>query len=1122
VATLDELLAGFASDRDRGIGFEELVTWFLSTEPVYAARLRRIWLWRNWPGRWGVDAGIDVVAEATDGGLWAIQAKAYGSRYAIKKRDVDTFLAEAGRPQFTYRLLVATTNRIGATALRTIEAQPNTGLLMRSDLEAAAVDWDGFASARAPRRPKPKKLRPDQREAVGDVVRGLGRIGRGQLIMACGTGKTLVSQRVAERLDASRTIVLVPSLGLLAQSLREWTTNAEASFEWLCVCSDETVPAGLDAPVEHTADLAVPVTTNPAEIAKFLRRRSRLVVFATYQSSQRVALAQTEPRVPPFDLAIGDEAHRCAGRVTSEFATVLGDDAIRARKRLFMTATPRTFTPGLQARARQAGVDIVSMDDETMFGPVLHRLSFAAAIDRDLLTDYRVVVAGVDDATILNMVRDGQIVATDDGLDTDARSLAAHVVVAKATRDFDLHRVITFHSRVARARQFATDHSRVTAWLPDDQRPSGHVHCDYVSGDMPTGMRSARLDALRHIENGERAILANARCLTEGIDVPTLDGVAFIDPRRSQVDIVQAVGRAIRRSDTKTTGTVIVPVFVSSAEDPEAALNGSDFAPVWSVLNALRSHDEMLGEAIDELRIQLGRTGRLGDLPSKIVIDLPTSVGEEFATALRLRIVERASREWEFWYGLLAGYVDREGHAAPPADHREHGLQLGRWVTGQRGYARRGLLDDERAARLAALPGWVWNTRDAAWDTAMAALKDYARTHGHTLVPHALVVGNIRLGRWVIQRRMDHTYGRLSEYEEAQLEALPRWTWDLKETKWERGLEALCSFVEREGHGRVPTGWVEAGYPLGVWCQNVRAFGRRGQLSRDRRTAIEKASPGWAWHTHEAAWEEGYRRLLEYVDDHGHAQVPAKYRLPDGYGLGVWTSKQRLAGGAGELDVERYLRLSGITGWSWDPLTERWDHAYGLLLQFANREGHAIVPDGHVEDGFPLGSWTWIQRSAYRRGELDVSRAERLDAVSGWIWELREQAWSNGYGALRAYVDRTGSAVVPFGHREHNYELGRWVHKQRTRRASLTDEQRAALEQLPGWSWDARSTRWDTGFKHLINYLEQHGTVRVPKDHVEAGYLLGSWVSVQRQRGRTGQLRPERRERLEGVPGWTW
>jgi predicted helicase len=389
--TLDILLARLAPG---GKDFERLCKWILENVPEYRSQLKQVWLWDDWPGRWGPDIGIDLVAKSREGGLWAIQAKHYDPAYAIKKADVDGFLAASSRPEFSYRLLISTTDHLGANARRTIDMQEKpVGLLLRSQLDALEVGWPTSPARLRPAKPKRKRPRPHQRRAIKDCVQGLAVSDRGQLVMACGTGKTLVGPFLAEQMAAKRVLVLVPSLSLLGQTLREWATATE--FDYLAVCSDDTVSKDeQDAIVASTSELGIPVTTDAERIARFLRRRGQemKVVFSTYQSSPQIAAAQAN-RVPAFDLVIADEAHRCAGPQAGVFATVLDAKKTKGKKRVFMTATPRDFTGRVKKEAKEADWEVASMDEEAKFGSVLHRLTFAKAIEQDLLSDYQVVVA---------------------------------------------------------------------------------------------------------------------------------------------------------------------------------------------------------------------------------------------------------------------------------------------------------------------------------------------------------------------------------------------------------------------------------------------------------------------------------------------------------------------------------------------------------------------------------------------------------------------------------------------------------------------------------------------------------------------------------------------------------
>jgi superfamily II DNA or RNA helicase len=860
---------------------------------------------------------------------------------------------------------------------------------------------------------------------------------------------------------STRTLVLVPSLSLLAQTLREWAANAAQPFDYLAVCSDRTVVSEDDF-VQHTAELGLPVTTDPDVIAAFLRRRGRRVVFATYQSSPQVAAAY-QSRTPHLDLAIADEAHRCAGRASSEFATILDGGKIKSKRRLFMTATPRFYTPRLRREAGLLDVEVASMDDESVFGPVVHRLTFGEAIERDLLSDYQVLVVGVDDETYRVWAERGEFVTRDGEKITDARTLAGEIALAKAMRKYDLHRVISFHSRVKAARGFSRDVPDVIAWMPARARPLGAIWSEHVSGAMSSGHRDRVLLRFRNLAPGESGLLSNARCLGEGVDVPTLDGVAFIDPRRSATDIIQAVGRAIRKAPDKTLGTIILPVFIANNADPDQALSNSVFTHVWDVLKALRAHDDVLADELDELRRQLG--ARRGSLrrPQKIQLDLPTKITDEFARAFDVRLVEQTTASWDFWLGVLERYVEQEGHARVHQHYVADGrLRLGIWVSNQRADFGKGQLSADRAKQLASLHGWTWSPHGESWDEGFARLQHYAVIKGNARPPATLRdETGFRLGQWVAVQRANHNAGKLTRDRGDRLASLPGWTWDVLAADWEEGYERLSEYLAIHGDARPRSDHIDStGFRLGPWVAQQRTAYRRGQVSADRVDRLEALS-GWTWTKVAEQWEEGYRRLDSYARQKGLTRLDSRAALdPDGFRLGRWVSRQREFHRTGRLATDRASRLEALPGWTWDALDSRWEANYEHLIAFVHESGSARVPRRYVaSDGYRLGQWVMIQPRSRKAGTLSAERITRLEALPGWEWDLPDESWEKAFRHLAAFVEHTGTARVRKDHIQDGFQLGVWVSRQQTRarRALLDPQQTARLEALPGWVWTARA-----------------------------------------------------------------
>jgi superfamily II DNA or RNA helicase len=1150
MATFAELRERFSDDEHkRGKQFERVCKWFLETDPRYSDRLVNVWLWDDWPGRWGPDCGIDLVAEDRDGKNWAIQAKCYDPKYSVTKKDIDSFLSESSNENIGHRLLIATTDHLGKNARSVIhrgdKVIPVSQVLL-AGLETAPVVWPSDpARLRGGGPRKPVKRWPHQTQAINNVTKNLGK--RGQMISACGTGKTLAALWISERLEAKRTLVLLPSLTLLSQTVSEWLANTKEPFAYLPVCSDDTVSRGNDAAVLFTSDLEYPVTTNPDDIATFLRKRGRQVVFSTYQSSPQIAEAQTLSRVPGFDLVIADEAHRCAGKVSSVYGTVLDDKAIRAKKRLFMTATPRTYTARVQKKAQEADIEIASMDDEALFGPVVHQLNFGEAIEKKLLSDYQVVVVGVDNSRYKQMVDKRRIVKADKHINTDAETLAKHIALAKAIRDYDLRRTITFHSRIKTASEFANMLPKVVSWMPPRHRPKVELITDHVSGEMSTGERNRRLNRLRNIEPGQSAVLTNAGCLSEGIDVPALDGVVFIDPRRSQVDIVQAVGRAIRRAEDKTIGTIVIPVFLSDTDDPDTALSESEFEPVWSIVRALRSHDEALGEALDGIRVGMGRRGGGGGLPPKIILDVPKGVSADFVDAFETRLVEGTTAGWLMGFGALERFVEREGHSRVGQHHFEtidgKSLRLGWWVHQRRQDYRKGIVSTKRVGLLEALPGWIWDPHEVDFQTAVAALKEIYSTQGHVRSLRDLRIEltggkQLQLRSWAEHVRADYRNGQLSPERVAALEVVPGWVWDPHEEDFQQGLRALEQFIEREGHARVVATHVEVydgdEFRLGQWVSVRRITGIGGRLSPERTAALE-AIPGWVWNAGEAKYQQSFQALKQFVEREGHARVNPRHLEQfenEAIRLGQWVTLRRGQYKSRRISPERVAALEVVPGWVWDPYEEDFQQGLRALKQFVSREGHARVPVSHVEvydgDEFRLGRWVNTQRTQ----SVLPERTAALEAIPGWVWDAVEDKYQRGLGAMKQFVEREGHARVVRGSVEvfegEEVNLGSWATNLRSsyRKGKLAAERITILEALPGWVWDVDEADFQRGLGALKQFVEREGHARVVRGSVEVfegeEVNLGNWVAKLRTLYRSGKLSTEKVAALKALTGWVW
>ncbi|WP_309065545.1 type ISP restriction/modification enzyme [Microbacterium sp.] len=667
--TLDGLLAEFRdladSKRMAGNYLEQLARHYLKLDSLRSQRLGEVWLWKDWPGRNGrPDTGIDLVAEIQGGGLLAVQVKFFAENHRMQKGDLDSFFEAMGKDPFTEGLVIDTTS--APWSANAEEALKNrTKPVQRvslAELRHSSVDWSTYELLKpevAPEVHPVKTLRAHQHEAVQAVLDGL-RPGRGQdrgkLIMACGTGKTFTALKLAERWTnevaggAATVLFMVPSLALLQQSLDEWSRerDPEMGFRAFAVGSDSNIGRRKndDLTSVRMEDLGAPATTDGRTLANLLgdveeEHEGLTVVFSTYQSIEAVAEAQRLRR-DTFDLVICDEAHRTTGVTLvnedeSHFVKVHDNAIIPASARVYMTATPRIFAPEVKNAASQKSAELVSMDDEEVFGPVLYRIGFDEAVRKGLLTDYKVVVLGISEDEIVEtlqqeLAHEGRELAVTDVAkligcwNALAKRNAGAIAEGFGADTAPMRRAVAFAKDIKTSIGVASDfQALVEGHLSnienDDSTDDLTVQAKHVDGTMNATQRSELLDWLKAAPEQDQygrpvaRVLTNARCLSEGVDVPSLDAVLFLSPRKSQVDVVQAVGRVMRRAPEKMLGYIVLPIAIPAGVPPEEALNDNErYKVVWQVLQALRAHDERLDTAIN----QAAYTGKL---PEQVLIE---------------------------------------------------------------------------------------------------------------------------------------------------------------------------------------------------------------------------------------------------------------------------------------------------------------------------------------------------------------------------------------------------------------------------------------------------------------------------------------------------------------------
>lgn len=659
------------SEKDKGDRFERLMKAYLLTDPKYADKFKTVWLWNEFPSKQdlgGSDTGIDLVALTHEGDYWAVQCKCYQETSVIDKPAVDSFLSTSSRHfqgedlkthSFAHRLWISTTNKWGTNAQDAIKNQnPPVSRINLHDLINAPLDWeklDNGITGEVARNNK-KTLRPHQIEALTNTNNHFKNNDRGRLIMACGTGKTFNSLRIAENETKGKGLILflVPSIALLGQTLNEWYAEALEPINAICICSDPEITKNRkkldDIDTSSVVDLAFPASTNVENILQQFKgletkaNNGLTVVFSTYQSIQRIsdaqkALEKSNPKYAQFDLIICDEAHRTTGvslvdEDESAFTKVHNNDFIKAKKRLYMTATPRLYNEETKSKAAKSEAILCSMDDVSLYGEEIYRIGFGEAVEKDLLTDYKVLILTLNEndvpPAVQKMIMDKESeINTDDVskligcINALSKQILGDEGIIKETDPEPMRRAVAFCQSIAASKKITNTFNIAAesyiSELPTDKQDTMQVVASkHIDGTMNATDRNDLLSWLKAEPNEKECrVLTNVRCLSEGVDVPSLDAVLFLSAKNSQVDVVQSVGRVMRKSPGKKYGYIIIPIVVPADIPADKALDDNErYKVVWTVLNALRAHDDRFNATINQIELNKNR-------PEQILVGRP-------------------------------------------------------------------------------------------------------------------------------------------------------------------------------------------------------------------------------------------------------------------------------------------------------------------------------------------------------------------------------------------------------------------------------------------------------------------------------------------------------------------
>ena len=629
-----------ASNQVKGELFEQLSEHLLIWDPKYQTLLKHVWRLKDTPTRVlsklnipQQDQGIDLIAETFDGKYWAIQCKYHGDADKnVTHREISTFLALSNTiaSNISFCLVITTADDYA----RLYKGQRNMGFVLSNVWsELPETFYTDFGKKDKPAKTTPRQPRKHQQKAIAEAVQYFQDEKRGKLIFPCGAGKSLTGYWITKALDAKHILVAVPSLALVKQTLDDYCRESLAEGNPIapfCICSDEGIGKSDDVAI-FSQDLGINCTTDREQIKEFLRQKTdrKKVIFTTYQSGRVLGDAIKEVSFS-FDLGILDEAHKTVGAADKLFSYLLFDENVQIQKRIFMTATERRY--------KGSSDNILSMDDPEVYGDTFSQLSFKEAIDFEILSDYKIITLLITKEEVKEYLKQNDIVygtGLGDNEEVDFRTYASLIALRKAMDKYPIKHAVTFHGSIKRAKLFSELQEPFEEIYPRFSKVSTY----HVTGAIPTGLRSK---IVREFAGAEKAIITNAKCLTEGVDVPNIDCVLFADPRNSTVDIVQAVGRALRRTGDKEFGYVLLPIY-SEEKSSEALLESEDFQNILSTLRALASNDERIIEFFREKQNAKGNTG-LRDLVQFDIEEIASGININTADVIELIELKAWSR----------------------------------------------------------------------------------------------------------------------------------------------------------------------------------------------------------------------------------------------------------------------------------------------------------------------------------------------------------------------------------------------------------------------------------------------------------------------------------------------
>lgn len=965
---------------------------------------------------------------------------------------------------------------------------------------------------------------PHQITAIDDVVKYFENNkndGRGQLILPCGAGKSLTALWIKEAIKPTTTLVLVPSLALLKQIKNDWARHKNSHYKYICICSEKDIDKDRkDDEVEvHTYEIGSPVTTNANDLISFLKKTGDKVVFSTYQSLEVTKTACEINHDLIFDLIICDEAHRTTGsKNKSIFTLVHYDYNIRASKRLYMTATPRVVEIGTK---NKMGDDyeklLCDMSNPKIYGTEAHRLSFGKAIEDEILVDYKIIGVGVTDKDVKKYIDERNFIGK-----ISADELAHNFALDFVMNKHQAFHCISFHSLVEKAKEFAERHKTYFE----------ETFSESVNGKQST---TTRTRVLRDFKNSKKGLVSNARCLTEGVDVPTIDIIYFCDPKSSKIDIVQASGRALRKdhSGIKKLGYIVVPIFHHSNQEVETEIKKKPiFNYLIQVIRSLCDQDERLEAEINNIAYKKGKRSN-----SKIEIEFTDAETEKIIKiegfekkikdAIFDEIINKTKVSWEVFFKEFVEAKKTRPEWPYISKEQDETKSLGIWCMTQRERKRKGILYPEREKRLTEV-GFSWIPNDEKWERKFRQLIEYKERFKRTTVTtkdFEKYPEYYELHHWIrLQKRNGQKSSYLAERKKRLEEIGFDFSSDDVKGSWLDFFNQLKEYKNEFGDCNVPQ-IGKTHKQLGRWLNDQRHKYGKEKLLDDRKKLLNDL--GVIWNIIEFEWELKFQDLKKYFSQHGDFDV--KQSDTEYKGLYNWLYKIRKNG----VSTEKKKRFDEIDFDFTDNKRANWYDMFNQLAKFKEINGHTNIPIKYPKNQ-ELAKWVLAQKVLQRKNELDKEKLDILNAINfQWTRQLipayvsantrNPASWYEMFEKLKNYKLKNGNFNIPKNYPQ-DQELSIWIYyqKQLNRDNKLSEEKTKAFKDIEFTFPKPKENQmtWEERFEELLQFKTNNGHCKIPIRY-KKNPQLATWVRTQRRGYVEGTINPDKKKKLESV-GFIW